>query len=88
VSPILLNLDEVVEIHRDMIERYGGSPGIRDMGLLQSAVAVPPAFFGGKYLHTGLFDMAAAYLFHLVQNHPFLEGYRHNIVDRNSAIRS
>lgn len=74
MSPILLSLDEVVEIHRDMIERYGGSSGIRDMGLLQSAVAVPQASFGGEYLHTGLFEMAAAYLFHLVQNHPFLDG--------------
>jgi death-on-curing family protein len=74
VSPILLSLNEVVEIHRDVIERYGGSSGIRDMGLLQSAVAVPQASFGGEYLHTGLFEMAAAFLFHLVQNHPFLDG--------------
>ncbi len=74
MSLIFLSLDEVVEIHRDMIERYGGRAGIRDMGLLQSAVAVPQASFGGKYLHSDLFEMAAAYLFHLVQNHPFLDG--------------
>ncbi len=60
MSPIFLSLDEVVEIHQDMIERYGGTAGIRDMGLLQSAVAVPQASFGGEYLHTSLFEMAAA----------------------------
>ena len=72
--PNFLSLDEAVEIHRDMIERYGGSAGIRDMALLQSAVAIPQASFGGKYLHTDFFEMAAAHLFHLVQNHPFLDG--------------
>ncbi len=46
MSPIFLSLDEVVEIHRDMIERYGGSTGIRDTGLLQSAAAMPQASFG------------------------------------------
>jgi len=74
MSRIFLSLDEVVEIHQDMIERYGGSAEIRDMGLLQSAVAMPQASFSGEYLHTDLFEMAAAYLFHLVQNHPFLDG--------------
>ncbi len=74
MSPVFLSLDEVIEIHQDMIERYGGSAGIRDMGLLQSAVAVPQASFGGEFLHTDLFEMAAAYLFHIVQNHPFIDG--------------
>jgi len=46
VDPTFLTLDEVIEIHRDMIERYGGSPGIRDEGLLESAVAMPQAGFG------------------------------------------
>ena len=74
MPPIFLSLDEVIEIHRDMIERYGGSAGIRDMGLLQSAVAMPQAGFGGQFLHGDLFEMAAAYLFHIVQNHPFTDG--------------
>lgn len=74
MSPTFLSLDEVIEIHRDTSERYGGSAGVRDMGLLQSAVAMPQASLGGEYLHTDLFEMAAAYLFHLVQNHPFLDG--------------
>jgi len=69
-----LTLDEVVAIHRDQIERYGGSLGVRDWGLLQSAVAMPAAAFGGHYLHSDLYEMAAAYLFHLVQNHPFIDG--------------
>lgn len=69
-----LSLDEVLEIHRDQIERYGGSPGVRDLGLLQSALAMPQATFGGQYLHADLFEMAAAYLFHIAQNHPFLDG--------------
>jgi death-on-curing protein len=69
-----LTLDEIVAIHRDQIERYGGSLGVRDWGLLQSANAMPPAAFGGQYLHTDVYEMAAAYLFHIVQNHPFIDG--------------
>ncbi|MBI4735183.1 MAG: type II toxin-antitoxin system death-on-curing family toxin [candidate division NC10 bacterium] len=71
---IFLELDEVIEIHQDQIQRYGGRPGIRDMRLLQSAVAMPRVGVGTQYLHTDLFEMAAAYLFHLVQNHPFVDG--------------
>jgi death-on-curing protein len=74
VETSFLSLDEVVAIHRDQIERYGGSLGVRDWGLLSSAVAMPAAAFGGQYLHTDLFEMAAAYLFHIVQNHPFIDG--------------
>jgi death on curing protein len=74
VDPTFLTLDEVIEIHRDMIERYGGSPGIRDQGLLESAVAMPQAGFGEQYLHSTVFEMAAAYLFHIVNNHAFVDG--------------
>jgi death-on-curing protein len=69
-----LTVDELLEIHDDMIERYGGSPGLRDQGLLESAAAAPAASFGGNYLHADLFEMAAALLFSLVQNHPFIDG--------------
>src|SRR5690606_17233104 len=65
---------EVLAIHRDQIERYGGSPSLRDMGLLLSAIAMPAAGFGGVYAHSDLFEMAAAYLFHLAANHPFVDG--------------
>ena len=74
MSPRFLTLEEVADIHADQIERYGGSPGIRDAGLLQSALAMPGSGFGEHYLHADLFEMAAAYLFHLVQNHPFVDG--------------
>lgn len=73
-EPFFLGLDEVVEIHRDQIERYGGHSGIRDMDLLQSAVAMPAAGFGEDYLHADIHEMAAAYLFHIVRNHPFVDG--------------
>jgi death-on-curing protein len=74
MEPLFLTLDEVLEIHGDQIERYGGTLGVRDIALLESALAAPQAGFGGRYLHGDLFEMAAAYLFHLVQNHPFLDG--------------
>lgn len=73
-APDFLSLDEVLEIHRDQISRYGGAPGVGDAGLLQSAIAQPRAMFAGQYLHADLFEMAAAYLFHVVKNHPFIDG--------------
>jgi len=73
-EPRFLELDEILTIQADQIHRYGGSLGIRDLGLLQSALAMPQASFGGQYLHPSLHEMAAAYLFHLVQNHPFVDG--------------
>jgi death on curing protein len=72
--PRFLTLDEVIESHAEQIAAYGGSEGIRDIGLLQSALAQPEATFGGQLLHADLFELAAAYLFHIVQNHPFIDG--------------
>ena len=72
--PIFLNLAEVLAIHKDQITRYGGAPGIRDIDLLKSAIGIPTATFGGEFLHADIFEMAAGYLFHLVKNHPFLDG--------------
>lgn len=69
-----LTLAEVVEIHSDQIQHYGGSEGIRGMNLLSSAVAMPCASFSGRFLHSDLYEMAAAYAFHLCQNHPFVDG--------------
>jgi len=74
MRPAFLTVDDVVTIHRDQIERYGGAPGVRDTLLLQSAVAQPQATFEGNHLETDLFEMAAAYLFHIAKNHPFLDG--------------
>ena len=73
-DPLFLELDEILEIHRDQIQRYGGHPGIRDRELLQSAVAMPAAGLGEDYFHVDIVEMAAAYLFHIVRNHPFVDG--------------
>lgn len=69
-----LTLDDVVEIHSDQIKHYGGKSGIRDYDLLLSAIAQPFSTFDGQYLHKTLFDQAGAYLFHICQNHPFVDG--------------
>lgn len=74
MEPKLLSLTEVLEIHRDQLARYGGESGIRDIGLLKSALGMPAATYGGEFLHTDVYEMAAAYLFHLVKNHPFVDG--------------
>ncbi len=72
--PVFLTLAETLDIQRNQIEHYGGSLGIRDIKLLESALAQPQASFGGQWLHETLFEMAAAYAFHLCQNHPFVDG--------------
>lgn len=69
-----LSVDHVVAIHRRMIAEFGGDDGVRDSGLLESAVMMPRASFGGHYLHKGVPTMAAAYLFHLCKNHAFVDG--------------
>ena len=74
IDPLFLTLDEVLGIHADQIRRYGGRPGLRDLGLLQSAVAMSETTFDGEFLHGTVFEMAAAYLFHLARNHPFVDG--------------
>jgi death-on-curing protein len=73
-GPAFLTLDEVLALHADQVERYGGARGVRDLALLESAVAAPRATFGGRHLHGTLPEMAAAYVFHLAQNHPFVDG--------------
>lgn len=71
---LFLTLAEVVEIHNDQIHRYGGQAGVRDLALLESALAQPEASFDGEWLHVDHFEMAAAYSYHLCQNHPFIDG--------------
>jgi death-on-curing protein len=73
-APLFLTLGDTLQLHQHQIEVYGGSPGVRDQALLESALAQPCAEFGDQFLHQDLFEMAAAYLFHLVQNHPFIDG--------------
>ena len=67
-------VEQVIEIHDAFLEDHGGLPGIRGKGLLISAVEMPRASMFGEYLHKTIYDKAAAYLFHLVQNHPFNDG--------------
>jgi len=64
----------VSTIHSDLLQRYGGRPGLRDPGLLDSALAQPKITVGGKFVHKTLFDKAAAYGFHVCKNHPFVDG--------------
>lgn len=74
VEPIFLTLEQIVAIHADQIARYGGSAGLRDEKGLRAASWMPEAHFGGAYAHPGLAAKAAAYLFHLVSNHAFVDG--------------
>ena len=74
LEPTFLTLAEVIEVHHDQMARYGGHGGVRDTGLLESALAQPEASFAGEWLHRDLHDMAAAYAYHLCQNHPFFDG--------------
>jgi len=69
-----LTLAEVLELHRLAIERSGGSAGVRDQGLLESAIAQPEMTFGGQELYPTLADKAAALGHSLVMNHPFVDG--------------
>lgn len=69
-----LSVAAVMKIHQRVIDEFGGDGGLRDRGLLESAVSMPQAMFGGEYLHAELAAMAAAYHFHLCANHPFLDG--------------
>lgn len=73
-SLCFLSVAEVVELHDTTLAVEGGSGGVRDMGLLESAVAMPQIQAFGHYLHTDIETMAAAYLFHITQNHPFIDG--------------
>ncbi len=69
-----LKLEMILSFHEDQIKQYGGNSGIRDQGLLESALAQPEASFGREYVHKNIFEMAAAYGFHICKNHPFLDG--------------
>jgi death-on-curing protein len=69
-----LTVKKVLEIHDRSLLESGGDPGVRDQGLLESAVAQPRARFGGKDLYPDIADKAAALAFSLVRNHPFVDG--------------
>lgn len=69
-----LSVADVIELHEMQLLHYGGATGIRDQGLLESAVMMAQASFDGQYVHNGIYEMAAAYAFHLAENQPFIDG--------------
>ena len=74
-KPLLhLTAEAVKAIHEEVLAAHGGSPGLRDLALLESAVAAPQATYGGEALLKDAIEIAAAYLFYLCSNHPFVDG--------------
>ncbi len=74
MKPLFIPIGKILELHERQIRNYGGEPSIRDMKLLESALAMPMSGIEEEYFHSFPFEMAAAYLFHIVQNHPFVDG--------------
>lgn len=73
-DPFFLSMEDVLAVHERMIQEFGGVRGIREMGLLESAVMMPMASHGGSYLHESIPAMCGAYLFHICKNHALLDG--------------
>lgn len=73
-TPRFLSNSQIIKIHERQISQFGGTAGIRDEGLLDSALAQPQATFSGELLHPTIHEQAAAYLYHLAMNHPFIDG--------------
>ena len=73
-SPAFLTVLDLLQVHAQVISRFGGDASLRDRGLLESAAAMPQAMFDGQFLHGTLPAMAAAHHFHLCANHPFVDG--------------
>lgn len=71
---IYLNAEQVLFIHARVVSATGGSHGVRDLGLLQSALARPSAAFEGNEMYPDVFSKAAALMHSLIKNHPFLDG--------------
>ncbi|AFY31341.1 type II toxin-antitoxin system death-on-curing family toxin [Calothrix sp. PCC 7507] len=80
-NPKFIEKQDVLSIHSKQINRYGGLLGIRDEGLLESAISQPQATFGGEFLHPTIFEQAAAYLFHIINNHAFVDGNKRTAFD-------
>ncbi len=74
MQPKFLTLAEVLDFHEDLLQSFGGSVGIRDLALLESAVAMPQSGAGRVFFHDFPFEMAAAYAYHIAQNHAFVDG--------------
>ncbi len=85
-TPEFIEKDVAIAIHDYLIERFGGSLGIRDEGLLESALAQPQATFFGELLHPTIAEQAAAYLYHLAKNHAFVDGNKRVALGVSEAI--
>lgn len=72
--PEFLEIEDVLNIHQVLVEQFGGIFGVRDEGLLESALSQPKATFFVELLHPTIHEQAAAYLYHITKNHPFLDG--------------
>ena len=72
--PRFLTRELALLLHEEQLAAFGGAAGLRDVGLLESALAQPMAIFDGQYLHADLHAMAGVDLFHIVRNHPFIDG--------------
>jgi death-on-curing protein len=71
---IYLTYEQVIELHDVLIQKFGGLAGVREIGLLESALAVPMMAVFGRELHKSVYDKAGAYLYHIARNHPFCDG--------------
>ena len=71
---LFLSIKQIDLLHLEVLKEFGGADGLRDRGLLESALEMPRATFDGKLLHKNLSAIAAAYLFHTCRNHPFIDG--------------
>ena len=80
-NPKFIEKGDVLNIHNKQINLYGGLLGIRDEGLLDSAIYQPQASFGGEFLHPTIVEQAAAYLFHINKNHAFIDGNKRTAFD-------
>ena len=69
-----LDFNRIVQLNKLAVKTFGGSDGIRDKGLIESAINQPQASFGGQYLHENLYLMAAAYFFHISESQGFSDG--------------
>lgn len=85
-SIVFLTNNQVLFIHDRAVKRFGGSFGVRDLGLIKSAVARPQATFGGKYLYNSIFDKAAALLQSLLKNHPFVDGNKRTALSSSALF--
>jgi len=77
---IFLSYQEILEIHEVQLEVFGGLYGVRDKGLLESAIMMPMSGIGKNYFHDDLYKMAAAYLYHIIKNHAFVDGNKRTAV--------